>query len=119
MAAQQTLTGEESPALPYEEWKDTLVTLHMWTQIVGKVKLALVPFLNDWWQVPFSVAARGLTTSTIPLGSRVFQIDFDFVDHRLNILVAKGSARSLPLRPRSVADFTRRSWPPWANWESG
>ena len=72
MAAQQTLTGEEWPALPYEEWKDTLVTLHMWTQIVGKVKLALVPFLNDWWQVPFSVAARGLTTSTIPLGSRVY-----------------------------------------------
>ena len=105
MAAQQTLTSEEWPALPYEEWKDTLVTLHMWTQIVGKVKLALVPFLNDWWQVPFSVAARGLTTSTIPLGSRVFQIDFDFVDHRLNILVANGSARSLPLRPRSVADF--------------
>jgi hypothetical protein len=93
------------PALPYEAWKDTLDTLHMWTQIVGKVKLALSPFLNEWWQVGFTVTARGLTTSTIPSGRRVFQADFDFLDHRLAIHVNDGSSRSIPLLPRSVADF--------------
>jgi hypothetical protein len=96
---------ESWPALPYEEWKDTVDTLHMWTQIVGKVKLELVPFLNEWWEVGFTVTARGLTTSTIPYGRRVFQVDFDFIDHRLNILVSDGTSRSLLLLPRSVADF--------------
>jgi hypothetical protein len=79
----------------------------MWTQIVGKVKLALLPFLNDWWQVAFSVTARGLTTATIPLGRRVFQVDFDFLAHRLDIQVGDGGARSIPLLPCSVADFYR------------
>jgi hypothetical protein len=97
--------AEVWPALPYEAWKDTLDTLHMWTQVVGKVKLELVPFLNEWWQVAFTVTARGLTTATIPFGRRVFQVDFDFLDHRLDIHVSDGSSRSLPLRPRSVADF--------------
>jgi hypothetical protein len=77
----------------------------MWTQIVGKVKLVLVPFLNEWWQVTFTVTARGLTTSTIPFGRRVFQVDFDFLDHRLDIHVSDGRVRSIPLLPRSVADF--------------
>ncbi len=77
----------------------------MWTQIVGKVTLALVPFLNEWWQVGFTVTARGLTTATIPFGRRVFQVDFDFIDHRLDIRVDDGTARSLVLRPRSVTDF--------------
>ena len=95
------------PALPYEAWKDTLDTLHMWTQIVGKVKLVLVPFLNEWWEVAFTVTARGLTTSTIPFDHRVFQIDFDFIDHRLDIHVSDGNSRSIPLLPRSVADFYR------------
>jgi Family of unknown function (DUF5996) len=72
---------------------------------VGKVKLALVPFLNEWWQVAFTVTARGFTTGTIPFGRRVFQVDFDFLDHRLDIHVSDGSSRSLPLGPRSVADF--------------
>jgi hypothetical protein len=93
------------PALPYQAWQDTRETLHMWIQIVGKVKLELVPFLNEWWEVGFTVTARGLTTSTIPFGRRVFQVDFDFIDHRLDILVDDGTSRSLLLLPRSVADF--------------
>ncbi len=97
--------GEIWPPLPYEEWKDTIDTLHMWTQIVGNVKLELEPFLNDWWQVAFTLTARGLTTSTIPFGHRDFQIDFDFLDHRLNIRVSDGGIRSIPLLPRSVANF--------------
>ena len=106
---QENAVEETWPALPYREWKDTLDTLHMWTQIVGKVKLALVPFLNEWWEVGFTITARGLTTSTIPgpkdTPYRVFQVDFDFIDHRLDICVSDGSSRSLPLVPRSVADF--------------
>ncbi|MDB5057075.1 MAG: hypothetical protein JWO59_547 [Chloroflexi bacterium] len=105
LKAQGDIRGEIWPALPYEEWKNTLDTLHMWTQIVGKVKLVLMPFLNEWWQVAFCVTARGLSTSTIPHGRRVFQVDFDFLDHRIDIHVSDGSARSIPLRPRSVADF--------------
>jgi len=93
------------PALPYHAWQDTRETLHMWTQIVGKVKLELVPFLNEWWQVGFTITARGLTTSTIPFGRRLFQVDFDFIDHRLDIRLDDGSSRSLLLLPRSVADF--------------
>jgi hypothetical protein len=93
------------PALGYADWQPTLDTLHMWTQVVGKVKLALSPFLNDWWNVTFAVTARGLTTSTIPFGGRVFQVDFDFVDHRLTINVSDGNSRSMQLVPRSVADF--------------
>jgi len=93
------------PALPFDEWKETLDTLHMWTQIVGKVKLELVPFLNEWWNVGFFLTARGMTTSTIPFGRRVFQVDFDFLDHRVDILVNDGGSRSLRLFPRSVADF--------------
>jgi hypothetical protein len=95
------------PPLPYDEWKDTLDTLHMWMQIVGKVKLELVPYLNEWWQIGFTMTARGMTTSTIPHGSRVFQIDFDVLDHRLDIHVADGGSRSIRLHPRSVADFYR------------
>ena len=97
--------GAVWPDLPYEDWKDTLDTLHMWTQIVGKVKLELVPFLNEWWNVGFFLTARGMTTSTIAFGRRIFQIDFDFLDHRVDILVNDGRSRSLRLFPRSVADF--------------
>lgn len=93
------------PALPYDAWKDTVDTLHMWTQIVGKVKLELSPFLNEWWNIGFAVTARGLTTGTIPFGHRVFEMDFDFLDHRLDIHVNDSSSRSLLLAPRSVADF--------------
>src|SRR5258708_25340138 len=71
------------PALPLEAWKDTYATLHMWTQIVGKVRLALTPLVNHWWNVPLYVNARGLTTSAIPWGKGVFKLQFDFLDHRL------------------------------------
>src|SRR5262249_43805970 len=100
-------TTETWPPLPYDAWKDTLDTLHMWTQVVGKVKLELVPFLNEWWEVAFTVTARGLTTGTIPFGRRVFQVDFDFLDHRLDIRASDGASRSLSLGPRSVANFYR------------
>ena len=93
------------PALPYADWKQTYATLHMWTQVVGKVKLELTPFLNEWWNVTFAVTARGLTTAPIPFGQRMFQVDFDFIDHRLAILVSDGRSRSMPLVARSVGDF--------------
>ncbi|HLZ28674.1 MAG TPA: DUF5996 family protein [Chloroflexota bacterium] len=93
------------PALPYADWKPTYTTLHMWTQIVGKVKLGLTPFLNEWWNVAFAVTARGLTTATIPFDQHVFQVDFDFIQHRLTVNVSDGRSRSMPLVARSVADF--------------
>jgi Family of unknown function (DUF5996) len=93
------------PALPLEEWQDTCATLHMWTQIVGKVRLALAPMLNHWWQVPLYVTTRGLTTSPIPHGSNSFEISFDFLDHKLLIQTSNDTVRTLELAPRSVADF--------------
>jgi hypothetical protein len=96
------------PALPYEAWKDTYATLHMWLQIVGKIRLACSPWVNHQWQVTLYVTARGLTTSTIPHGARVFQIDFDFIDHRVALSTSDGTARSLPLEPQPVAAFYRK-----------
>ncbi|MDQ2945767.1 MAG: DUF5996 family protein [Acidobacteriota bacterium] len=93
------------PALPLNEWRDTCDTLHMWTQVVGKVKLELCPFVNEWWEVALHLTARGLTTSTIPFARGVFEIDFDFVDHSLYIRSSDGEVKALPLKPRSVADF--------------
>lgn len=93
------------PALPYDAWKDTLQTLHMWTQIVGKIRMALTPPVNHWWHVPLYVCARGLTTSPIPYGTRSFEIEFDFIDHRLVVRTAEGQVRTVELRPRTVADF--------------
>jgi Family of unknown function (DUF5996) len=95
------------PALPLEAWKDTCATLHMWTQIVGKVRLALTPMTNHWWNVPLYVVARGLTTSAIPCGKRIFDIQFDFIDHLLVLHTDDGLRKTLPLAPRSVADFYR------------
>ncbi|MFL6197954.1 MAG: DUF5996 family protein, partial [Thermoanaerobaculia bacterium] len=86
-------------------WQDTYATLHMWTQIVGKVRLALAPPINHWWQVTSYVTPRGLTTSAIPYGTRTFAIDFDFLDHVLRITTSDGGIRTVPLRPRTVADF--------------
>ncbi len=91
------------PALPLETWKDTYATLHMWTQIVGKVRLALTPLVNHWWNVPLYVNARGLTTSAIPWGTGVFKVQFDFLDHRLVLETNDGLVNTLPLGPRSVA----------------
>src|SRR5205807_10654953 len=73
------------PALPLAEWRDTYATLHMWTQVVGKIRLAQTPLVNHWWNVPLYVTARGLTTSAIPYGERTFEIDFDFIEHKLLI----------------------------------
>jgi hypothetical protein len=93
------------PSLPLAAWQDTYATLHLWTQVVGKVRLALAPMLNHWWQATLYVTARGLTTSSISNGTRVLQIDFDFLDHRLLLQTSDGATRSLPLEPRSVASF--------------
>lgn len=98
-------TVDTWPELPLSEWKDTLATLHMWTQIVGKIRLKLSPLENHWWNVPLYVTPRGLTTSAIPYNERLFQIDFDFIDHLLVIETTDGSKRMIPLRPQSVAEF--------------
>ena len=93
------------PALPLGSWQDTCATLHMWTQIVGKIRLRLTPLMNHWWNVPLYVSARGLTTSMIPGNGRPFELRFDFVSHELVLECSDGEVRKLPLRPQSVADF--------------
>ena len=93
------------PALPLESWRDTYATLHMWTQIVGKTRLALAPMENHWWQVALYVTERGLTTSPIPSGNRTFAVDFDFLEHNLSVRTSDSVVRTLPLTPRSVAEF--------------
>ncbi len=93
------------PALPLASWKDTCATLHMWTQIVGKVRLRLTPLVNHWWNVPLYVTARGLTTSRIPYPERPFELRFDFLEHQLVLETSDGTVKTLPLQPRSVADF--------------
>ena len=93
------------PELPLEAWQGTYATLHMWTQIVGKVRLALSPHINHWWEVPLYVNARGLTTSPIPYEHRTFEVQFDFIEHELAISVNDGRRKSLPLRSQTVADF--------------
>ncbi len=93
------------PDLMYAAWCETLATLHLWTQIMGKIRLTLTPWLNHGWQAPLYVTARGLGTSPIPIGTEIFEIEFDFVGHRLNVRTSRGAERSLPLRPQSVAHF--------------
>jgi hypothetical protein len=93
------------PQLSLEDWKDTYATLHMWTQIVGKIRLALTPQMNQWWNVPLYVTARGLTTSPIPHRNSPFELCFDFLDHQLVLDSCDGSRRAIPLKPQSVADF--------------
>jgi hypothetical protein len=106
MAAQPDSLNQNSwPELPLEAWQDTYATLHMWTQIVGKVRLALSPRINHWWEVALYVNARGLTTSAIPYEGKVFEVQFDFIDHMLIIQTSWGTAKTLALRPQSVADF--------------
>ncbi|HEV2265256.1 MAG TPA: DUF5996 family protein [Stellaceae bacterium] len=96
------------PDLPYPAWRDTAATLQLWTQIVGKVRLALTPWVNHSWQVPFYVTARGLGTSPIPIGSEILEIEFDFIGHRLVARTSRGENRTLLLEPQTVADFYRR-----------
>ncbi|HSB10190.1 MAG TPA: DUF5996 family protein [Blastocatellia bacterium] len=93
------------PELPVAEWLETYSTLHMWTQIVGHIRMVLTPLVNHWWNSALYVTARGLTTSPIPYGVRTFEIDFDFIGHQLVIRTSDGAVDSLELRPRSVADF--------------
>lgn len=93
------------PSLPFTAWQDTYATLHMWTQIIGKIRLALTPKLNHWWQSTLYVTPRGLTTASIPDGARTFAISFDFLEHHLQIETSDGITRTIALTPRSVADF--------------
>jgi len=93
------------PSLSYEAWKDTYATLHMWMQVVGKVALAQAPPLNHSWGVAFQITARGVTTRTLPYGTRSFTIEFDFIDHQLLIRTSDGVIRTLALAPRTVAAF--------------
>jgi hypothetical protein len=95
------------PALRYEEFRDTLATLHRWAQIVGKIRLVQTPWVNHSWHVPLYLTARGLTTSPIAYGSRIFEIEFDFIDHQLRIQTLEGRTETLRLAPRAVADFYR------------
>ena len=96
---------DQWPDLPFADWADTCATLHLWTQVVGKIRLAHAPLVNHWWQVPLYVTSRGLTTSPMAYGARSFQIDFDFIDHHLIIQTSDGATDTMALTPRTVADF--------------
>ncbi|MEE1610379.1 DUF5996 family protein [Microvirga sp. CF3016] len=96
------------PELPYPAWRDTAATLQLWTQIVGKIRLSLSPWLNHGWQVPLYVTARGLGTSPMPVGDEILEIEFDFIAHLLLVRTSRGEERQLPLQPQSVADFYSR-----------
>jgi hypothetical protein len=100
-----TPSDQAWPALPYLAWRDTYSTLHLWTQIVGKIRLTQTPWVNHGWHVPLYVTARGLTTSPIPIESRAFDLTFDFIQHALLVDVSDGRQARLALRPQSVADF--------------
>ena len=93
------------PELPYEAWKDTRETLHLWTQIAGKIRLALTPWRNHSWHVPLYVTARGLSTSPVPYAEGIFEIEFDFNEHLVKIITGDGRERRIPLEPRTVAEF--------------
>jgi hypothetical protein len=100
--------SEALPALPFDSWKDTLGTLHMWAQIVGKVRLKFCPLVNHWWNAPFYVTARGMTTSAMPYQQRAIEVHFDFIDHRLRIESSDGRVVTMALAPQSVAEFYKR-----------
>jgi Family of unknown function (DUF5996) len=97
------------PALRVEDWTATRDTLHMWTQIVGKIRMAHAPLVNHWWQVTLYVSPRGLTTSAVPYRLGAFDVEFDFVDHRLRMRSSDGGAREVPLQPMPVAEFHHRT----------
>ena len=99
------MISPEWPSLSFSDWEKTCDTLHMWTQIVGKTRLALTPLQNHWWNVTLYVTPRGLTSSPIPFRQTSFEVEFDFITHRLSIRTSEGQAHSIPLLPRSVADF--------------
>jgi hypothetical protein len=99
--------NEAWPALPLSDWSGTCETIHRWTQIIGKVRMALTPLVNHWWNVTLYVIARGLTTSSIAYGSLTFDIDFDFISHRLLIKTSNGAVEEMELKSRPMADFYR------------
>lgn len=105
VAAETKPLFDSWPSLPLESWQDTYSTLHMWTQIVGKIRLALSPPVNHWWHTALYVSPRGLTTSAMPYEHRLLELEFDFIDHKLNLRTSEGQQGSLTLRPRSVADL--------------
>ena len=107
-APQAAATNIDLPVLPLSEWQATYDTLHMWTQIVGKVRLERCPAINHWWGVALYVTASGLTTSPIPYANASFEVGFDFVDHKLVIETSGGDMRELKLEPQSVAEFYRK-----------
>src|SRR4030095_5495675 len=95
------------PPLPFAEWQDTAVTLHMWTQIVGKIRPTLTPWINHSWHLTLYVTSRGPPPSPIPHGFSTFEIRFDFIDHQLRILKNDGAVRTVEMKPQSVAEFYR------------
>src|ERR1700746_2956518 len=99
------MAAEAWPELNYQDWQDTCATLHMWTQIVGKIRLVQTPWTNHSWHVTLYVTSRGLTTSPIPHGTSAFEIDFDFIDHNLRIVKSDGGQRAIELKQQSVAYF--------------
>ncbi|CAN5139298.1 DUF5996 family protein [soil metagenome] len=103
------ISDQAWPALPFIGWQDTCATLHMWTQVVGKIRLALEPMVNHWWQVPLYVTATGLTTSPMPYGARSVQIDFDFCRHTLDIVTSDRRRAEIGLAPMTVAEFYDRT----------
>jgi hypothetical protein len=100
--------NETLPALPLDSWRETLETVHMWTQIVGKVRLKLCPLVNQWWNVPFYVTARGMTTSAMPYQQRDIEVRFDFIEHKLTIESSEGRVVTLTLTAESVAEFYKK-----------
>lgn len=101
------MSNELWPELPLAEWEDTRATLHMWTQVVGKIRMEQTPLVNHYWNVPLYVSARGLTTTAIPHGDRSFEMEFDFIDHKLSITCSDGATAIVKLEPKSVATFYR------------
>src|SRR3984893_17963309 len=97
------------PDLPYAGWSEAAATLHLWTQIIGKVRLSLTPWVNHSWQVPLYVTARGLGTGPVPFGKEIFEIEFDFVSHRLRARTSQGEERMFAMEPQSVAAFYSRA----------
>src|SRR6202048_5049814 len=100
--------NEALPALPSDSWKETLGTLHMWAQIIGKVRLKLCPLVNHWWNVPFYVTARGMTTSGMPYQQRAIEVQFDFIEHQLAIETSEGRITTMALASQSVAEFYKK-----------
>ncbi len=113
MTTQHTPEQQLLPALPLDSWKDTLATLHMWTQVVGKVRLKLCPLVNHFWNVPFYLTARGMTTSAMPFERGTLEVEFDFVEHQLSmrtssISTGEGGVVGFALEPMSVAEFYKK-----------